>query len=309
MELDALLASQDEVVAAWQLRLSGWDARRVARTARDPAWQRVHDGVFAVQRAPLRPKQRWRAAGLTTPTSVLSHETEAARLELRMHAGRLQSITRPGDQGLWRGDGLVVRHSGTLRGDVRRHDGMWVTTPERTVLDLWPLLGDVARRKLLREALRRRRVTGASMAATLDRHPGRRGTRTLRASVVRLARLQLERCRSDAEAYAMELLDEHRRPLPIVNARWAGEEADLAWEPLRLIIELDGPQWHRDKEDDARKTAVWTLAGWTVRRLDTDVLFARPSSLLELAPRLADMRRAQASRSAPTVDLWSPGVQ
>jgi hypothetical protein len=82
----------------------------------------------------------------------------------------------------------------------------------------------------------------------------------------------------------MELLDTNRRPLPAVNAYRAGKEADLSWAEHCLILEIDGPQFHRDKLEDARKTATWTTAGWTVRRIDSDDIFRRPERLLALAP-------------------------
>jgi hypothetical protein len=80
-----------------------------------------------------------------------------------------------------------------------------------------------------------------------------------------------------------ELLDANRRPLPAVNAFRAGEEADLSWPEPRLIVEIDGPQFHRDKLHDAHKTATWTAAGWTVRRIDSDDVFLNPDRLLALA--------------------------
>ena len=60
----------------------------------------------------------------------------------------------------------------------------------------------------------------------------------------------------------MELLRDHDRPLPTLNVRRAGEEADLSWPRLRLIIELDGGPFHLDVGEDARKQAAWEGAGW-----------------------------------------------
>jgi len=70
-----------------------------------------------------------------------------------------------------------------------------------------------------------------------DRHPrghdrqahrGRRGTGALNALVSRYRRLDLHRCKSDAEAYALHVLDEHKRPLPQVNEPIDNLEADLS---------------------------------------------------------------------------------
>ena len=53
------------------------------------------------------------------------------------------------------------------------------------------------------------------------------------AAVSRYAGLPLHRTRSDAEALALELLRDAGRPRPAVNARIAGEEADLSWRGSR----------------------------------------------------------------------------
>jgi very-short-patch-repair endonuclease len=53
----------------------------------------------------------------------------------------------------------------------------------------------------------------------------------------------------------------------------AGEEADLVWADRRLIIEVDGPQFHRFRDEDERKESVWREAGFTVRRIASDDVY------------------------------------
>ena len=53
------------------------------------------------------------------------------------------------------------------------------------------------------------------------------------------------------------------------------EEADLAWPDLKRIIEIDGPQYHRFPEEDARKQGIWERAGFTVRRRPSDAVYRR----------------------------------
>ena len=83
---------------------------------------------------------------------------------------------------------------------------------------------------------------------------------------------------------ALEVLREAGRPLPGLNVRIAGEEADLSWSQMRLIIEIDGGPFHLDVGEDARKQARWETAGWTVRRLPSDDVYDHPERLLLLAP-------------------------
>ena len=65
--------------------------------------------------------------------------------------------------------------------------------------------------------------------------------------------------------------------------RIAGEEADLVWPARRWIIEIDGPQYHRFPEEDARKERAWQGAGYTVRRIPSDDIYERPERLIALA--------------------------
>jgi very-short-patch-repair endonuclease len=71
--------------------------------------------------------------------------------------------------------------------------------------------------------------------------------------------------------------------MPAVNVRQHGEEADLSWPEHRLIVELDGPQFHLDAADDLRKQRRWEQAGWTVRRLPTDDVYLHPERLVAAA--------------------------
>jgi very-short-patch-repair endonuclease len=82
----------------------------------------------------------------------------------------------------------------------------------------------------------------------------------------------------------MEILRDAGRPLPRLNARVAGEEADLSWAPECLIVEIDGGPFHLDAGEDARKQARWRGAGWTVRRIPSDDVYERPARVLALAP-------------------------
>lgn len=137
---------------------------------------------------------------------------------------------------------------------------------------------------MVREALRVQATTVRSLGAALQKHHSRRGTAALRTLTAFYSLLQLERCKSDAEAYGMELLATAKRPLPDVNKNVDGYEADFSWPTYRLIIEIDGLQFHRDKLLDAHKTVCWSEANWTVRRIESDDIFQRPHRLLALAP-------------------------
>ena len=74
-------------------------------------------------------------------------------------------------------------------------------------------------------------------------------------------------------------------PPPLVNHRVANEEADLVWLDSKRIIEIDGPQYHQFRDEDARKEAVWRKAGFVVRRISSGAVYDSPATLIDLCTR------------------------
>jgi hypothetical protein len=223
------------------------------------------------------------AATLTAPGTFLSHGSAGACFGFRPFQGRLQAVTRAGNHERRRRAGLIVFHSTAGEQDTTVHQGIPITTAARVLIDITPGLNDSATGKAFREALRLKTTTTGLILATLDRHARRPGTPLLRDLAGRYRKIPYARTRSDAEALALELLHDAGRPPPLVNARIAGEEADLAWPERRLIVEIDGPQFHQFPEEDARKARIWRDAGFTVRRIPSDDVFDQPDRLIELA--------------------------
>jgi hypothetical protein len=217
------------------------------------------------------------AATLTTPDSVLSHASAGAAYRIYSFNAQFEVVTRPGSGGPRRlGDLLVCR---STRIEATTLEGIPITTPERTLVDLAPHLDDKQLARAVREAVR---VTPAAPSTILRALHRRRGTARLRAAVARYAGLLASRARSDAELLALAILQEAGRPAEL-NIRIAGEEADLSWPAQRLIVELDGPQYHSDAAEDLRKQQIWQRAGWTVRRLPTDDVYDDPARLIAAA--------------------------
>ncbi|MGH2954416.1 MAG: DUF559 domain-containing protein [Solirubrobacterales bacterium] len=197
---------------------------------------------------------------------------------------RHEIITHPGSGGPRRHGGVLVHRSSTLEGECTVLRGIPITSVPRTLLDLACEVSNRALARAVREAVRLNLVTVAALGDDLGRFRDRRGSGRLAATIARYTGLPLERARSGAEIMALEILRAAGRPLPKLNARVAGEEADLSWSRLRLIIEIDGAPFHLDVGEDARKQACWEAEGWTVRRLPSDDVYGHPQRLLHLAP-------------------------
>jgi very-short-patch-repair endonuclease len=275
-----LMASrQAGCVATWQLRRAGLSRKAIRYRTRD--LRRLHDGVFVTGDAPVTRLQRWWAATLTAPGSVLGFASAGAAYEMRPWEGAFEVIVRQGSGGPLRQGALLICRTKHLHATIL--DGLPITTPERTLTDLWPRLNERERAKTLRNALRLKLLTIPSLAAHLAEVRGRQRPRSLSDQLVRYQALQLHRCRSDAEALAVVTLADARVPSPDINLRIAGEEADLSWAEQKRIIEIDGGSFHQDKLEDARKTAIWRAAGWHVERMPAQVVYDDPQRLIRAA--------------------------
>jgi Protein of unknown function (DUF559) len=278
--LRALASRQEDVVAAWQLRRAGWTWMKIRHHVRDGGWRAVHPGVYVLNSAPLQRRQLWFAAVLTAPETVLSHGSAGACYGFHRFERGYEVVTRPGQGGRSRRGGLLVFRSKVLDGDVTTHAGIRVTTAARTHLDLAPGLDDKRLGRAFRESIRLKCTTARRILSTAQRHAGRPGAPALTALATRYATLPYHRTRSDPEGHTLEVLHDAGAPRPLVNAKVAGEEADLVFAERRLIVEIDGPQFHRFPDVDARKAHRWRQAGYTVRRVPSDAVYDAPAVLL-----------------------------
>lgn len=286
VRLAELAARQCNRVSRVQLLALGFSQKAITHRLRHGRLFPVEEGVFALA-PPLDHDElgKWMGATLTAPESFLSHASGAAARGFWSLPRPFETVTRPGDGGPVLHGGVRVHRSRTLDGDTEEFKGIPITTVPRTLLDLARIrISDRALARAVREAIRLKLTSTAEVADVLIAHERQRGTRRLARTLARYSGLPLERARSGAEVRALELLRDAKRPMPRLNQRIAGEEADLSWREERLIIEIDGGPFHLDVGEDARKQAIWEAAGWTVRRLPSDDVYERPHLLLALAP-------------------------
>jgi very-short-patch-repair endonuclease len=279
VHLRKLAAGQDDLVAAWQLTALDWSSNRIAHHAAYGAWRSIHDGVWALAQAPLTHRQRWIAAVLTAPRTYLWGPSAGACWGWREWEAGYETVVRPGSGGPRRLGGVLVRRSTTLADVTTRWHGIPIVGSARTLVDLAPHLGSNQLGRGFREAIRLRTTTANEIAHKLG---GRRGTRVLADRCDRYATIPYHRCRSDAESRALEVLHDAAVPPPRVNVRVNGVEADLSWRRWKLVIEIDGGQFHLFSDEDARKEFAWRCAGYTVRRLPSDDVYHHPDRLLAL---------------------------
>jgi hypothetical protein len=279
-----LAGRQFNRISRSQLLGLGVSERAIAHRVATGRLVAVEQGVFAIAPVIENDWGRWMAATLTAPGSALSHMSAAVAWGFLSVTREVECVTRPGSGGPRRHGGVLAFRSSTLEGDVTAERGIPITSVPRTLLDLARTVGDRTLARAVREAVRLKRTTLAALGERLGDYRGRQGSRRLAETIARYAGLPLERARSGAEIRALEILRDGHRPLPRLNARIAGEEADLSWPAKKLIIEIDGSPFHLDVGEDTRKQQLWESAGWTVRRIPSDDVYERPERLLHLAP-------------------------
>jgi len=272
-----LAARQDELFARWQLLRAGWSNADVHGRSRREAWRSVHAGVYTRNQGPLTRRQRLRAATLTAPSTYLHALSGADAYAIHEWSGPYEMVVRAGSGGRRRFSGLLVARSSTLDGEVGTTDGLPIVRPERVVIEIAPLLRDGQLRRAFREACRLRCTTANRIARSLA---GQRGTAALRVLCDRYATIPYHRCRSDAESHGLEVLHDAGVPLPQVNVGVAGREADYVWRSRRLIVEVHSRGFHPFAVDDLDKRARWEGAGYTVRYVWANDIYARPQALV-----------------------------
>jgi hypothetical protein len=279
-----LLEGQWNRASLTQIEALGYTRLDMSRWVAAGRLRAVHEGVFAGRPFLDDERGRWMAATLTAPGTCLSHASSAALHGFWDRLRQVETVTRPGNGGPRRIDGLFVYRSTTLAGNTMTVDGIPTTTPERAIIEMAPYVDDSGLARVVREAMRIKRSNAADLLGAVDNHARRRGTRRVLRALARYAGLPVSKARSGAEIRALMVLRDAGRVVPLLNENVAGEEADLIWADQRLIIEIDGGPFHQDIGEDARKEAVWRAAGWTVLRLPSDVVYDAPEQLLALAP-------------------------
>jgi very-short-patch-repair endonuclease len=258
-----LATAQHGMIARWQLLAAGVAADTIDRWLRNGRLLRRHRGVYALGHQPPSPLANAMAAVLACgPAAVLSHRSAADLWAMARWTGPVE-VTAP----CYRNPpGIRVHRSRTLTAeDVTVHYGIPVTTPARTLLDLAATLDTASLTRAVNEARLNRHLNLEDLAALLARSPGR-ATNRLKPLVTHAT----GPTRSRFEDAFRSFIDRHGLPRPEANQRAAGHEVDALWREPRLVVELDGREYH-DTEDafehDRDKDADLVAAGFRVVRL------------------------------------------
>jgi hypothetical protein len=295
-----LAARQHRVVAVWQLVPLGVSLRAVEHRARMGRLHRIHAGVYAVGARELTVKGHWMAAVLACgPEAVLSHRHGIALWELRGIPTGAIHVTVPSRNGRKR-PAIRIHRVGELRPEERTEiDGIPVTSLARSLIDYAEDTTPLWLERAFENADRRGLLDLNAIEAQLQRSPGRRGRKILRA-LVDGYRGPGPELRSKLERRFLQLIQEAGLPLPSMNVVVEGELVDAYWPNERLVVELDGYGSHRtrrDFENDRERDRILQLARVQRLRITYDRLEHKPDAAVDDVRTL--LRRGAAERSDP----------
>jgi very-short-patch-repair endonuclease len=258
--------------------------RRVAARRLQPLWR----GVYSFGHRELTIEGRHIAAVLACG--------RGAFLSLRSAAGSWDMLP------MWEGpvDVTVATKAGRVqRPGIRLHlvrrldsrdvtvrNGIPITTPAKTLVDLNAAVPDRVVERAFEQAQIRRLLPPGAIEDALERAVGRK-TRTLR-RLIALEQRAATITRSELEERFLALVRRAGLPEPEVNARLAGYEVDFLWREKLRVIEVDGHAYHSTRQAtsrDRRKDDDLEAAGYRVTRFTADQILHDPEDTLARAAR------------------------
>ena len=222
--------------------------------------------------------------------AVLSHHSAAVLWGLRPGQARPVHVTVPVRHGHKPHSGVKIHRSRTITPrDIRLHQGMPVTSPARTLLDVAATLPDRDVERLLDEALFARRLaTRAQIRVLLERvgnHPG--GKRLSRVAGLGTRSPATDSPPADA---LLQLIRSAGLPEPQSEFHVLEYRLDLFWPELNLAVEVDAYGTHgspaRFESDRRRDARLLAEMGILVVRITRMMIEQRPYEALALVARV-----------------------
>jgi very-short-patch-repair endonuclease len=264
----ALARRQHGVVSRVDLLSLGFSPKAIRHRVADGRLHPIMRGVYTVGWPQANRKQRWMAAVLACGEGAcLSHRS----------AGALWGIAQEGWPGLvdvsvrrhcdLRRPGLRIRvRCRLLRENITVSDGIPVTIPAQTLLDLATKLSPGQLERAVNEADKRDRIDPESLRMALDDYAGQPGVRVLRTL---LDRQTFRLSDTDLEVIFRPIAMRAGLSTPLTKELVNGFEVDFYWPDLGLVVETDGWRYHRTasaQTRDALRDQTHTAAGLTPLR-------------------------------------------
>jgi hypothetical protein len=307
MSLDRAIAevaaSQQGVIRLDQLEDLGLGERGARHRVAAGRLHRLHPAVFAVGHPTLSVDARRLAAVLASGDgAALARRSASVAWAMLGGDGRRFDVVAPGRSGGRVGCPRTIDLRRTRRlapEDVTELRGIPITTVGRTLLDLAGCVAPRVLQRAVHEAEVARILDVDAVMATIERNPGRRGTRALRAA---LAVSAPDPANSAIAAAFLALCVDHGLPAPRLGVHVDGGdrlyEVDALFPTERLIVELDGRQVHataRNFQTDRRRDSVLAARDYQTLRYTWQRLHEEPEFVVGELRRVLAIRALRAA--------------
>jgi very-short-patch-repair endonuclease len=301
-KLARLAARQHGVFSRTQAERLGATRGVISYRLRVGRWNQLSRDVFRLAGAPSSWRQDLMAACLAWGDgAVVSHRAAAALWQFLGFEPGIVELTVP-EMRKRRAPGIIHRHRLHSR-DATKIDGISVTTPARTLIDLAAIVPE----EELEETIDDLVVQGIVSVSTLRRRLAHVGRTGLKGTAMMRRLLDARDPSADVprnvfERRLLRTLRRHGLPSPLLQYAIRDEAGligvvDFAYPDHHLVIEADGRRWHTGRvrwEHDRKRRNRLTLLGWRVIHVTWTELATRPTAVA------ASVRRALGQQPART---------
>lgn len=240
----------------------------------------VHRGVYLLGSS--TPDSALMAAALAGgPRTVISHLSAGVKWGILPWLEPPEVVQISAPHCVERRTGIVAHRRRNLRpADRTRLDGIPITTPPRTLVDLAPALSDRELERTVAEAWALGLVTPRALRRAANNGKGRSGAGRFR-KILGLG--TPARTRSEAEERLLALVRAAGLPEPRVNSRISRYEIDFFWPESHLAVEVDGFAFHASRgsfERDRRRDQELMAEGIRVMRITGRQILDEPGAVL-----------------------------
>jgi very-short-patch-repair endonuclease len=258
------------------------------RRVEEGIFVRVGKGMLALPGTATRADLAMRAA-LRLLNGVVSHQSAARNHGFEAIPDSPPSITVSHRSSYSFPDVVVHQATDLLEEHVQEIDGMRVTTPARTLVDLAKVFGPKRLERVVEHAL----VTGkvdveefVDLVTALSRK-GKRGMKKLH-TIISERLIGTVVSDTELERVLYQLIDDAALPRPSrqFDAPWLkpmNGRVDFAYLEEKIVIEADSRRWHlvfdAFEVDKIRDNAA-QIAGWIVLRITWRMIKEEPSEVV-----------------------------
>jgi hypothetical protein len=296
-QIGQIAARQLGNVTRGQLISLGMPTTSIHRWVKRGRLYRVFTGVYSVGRPPAAPIERAAAAVLACgDRAALSHGSAMSLWGFWRQwdlSFELSVVGRRRPSGV-----KVHRPVGLLQRDVRVEKGIRVTSPARTLLDMAPRIPAKSLRRFINDARRSKILAIGDLADVIRRFPLHPGAALLRPFV----KAPKGPTRSEFENLFQDFCVRYGLPTPVFNELVEGREADAYFPDERLIVELDGWEFHHDRwafEGDRERDAAMLALGIVTVRITWERLRTEPDKEAARLNRILELRRGAGRSTLP----------